>query len=50
MQHLTRPKIINEFLTKIKENKITVFGDPQEFLSLLSKISNFNEKLDKKTH
>jgi len=47
MQHLTRPKTINDFLTKIKENKITVFGDPQEFLPLLPKISNFNEKLDK---
>jgi len=50
MQHLTRPKIINEFLTKIKDNKITIFGDPQEFLPLLPKISNFNEKLNKKTH
>ena len=50
MQHLTRPKIINDLLTKIKDNKITIFGDPQEFLPLLPKISNFNEKLDKKTH
>ncbi|MHA1473236.1 MAG: hypothetical protein ACTSQW_09085 [Promethearchaeota archaeon] len=50
MQHLTRPKIINELLTKIKDNKITIFGDPQEFLPILPKISNFNEKLDKKTH
>ena len=50
MQHLTRPKTINEFLTKIKENKITIFGDPQEFLPLLPRISNFKEKLDKNTH
>ncbi|MCK4383706.1 MAG: CoA-binding protein [Candidatus Lokiarchaeota archaeon] len=49
MQHLTRPKIINDLLTKIKDNKITIFGDPQEFLPLLPKISNFNEKLDKKS-
>ncbi len=47
-QHLTRPKPINEFLTKVKENKVPIFGDPQEFLPLLSKISHFNEKLDKK--
>lgn len=48
-QHLTRSKTINEFLTKIKKNKITIFGDPQEFLPLLPKISKFNEKLDKNT-
>ncbi|MBY9019952.1 MAG: acetate--CoA ligase family protein [Candidatus Lokiarchaeota archaeon] len=50
MQHLTRPKTINEFLTKIKENKIAIFGDPQEFLPILPKISTFNEKLNKKSH
>ncbi len=50
MQHLTRPKSINDFLSKVKENKITIFGDPQEFIPILPKISNFNEKLDKKTH
>ncbi|MFX1446972.1 MAG: hypothetical protein ACFFCG_02410, partial [Promethearchaeota archaeon] len=48
-QHLTRPNKINDFLTKIRENKIPIFGDPQEFLPLLSKISNFNKKLDKST-
>jgi acyl-CoA synthetase (NDP forming) len=47
MQHLTRQKNINDFLTKIKENKITIFGDPQEFLPLLPRISKFNQKLDK---
>ncbi|NVM44698.1 MAG: CoA-binding protein [Candidatus Lokiarchaeota archaeon] len=44
MQHLTRPNTINEFLTKIKENKITIFGDPQEFLPLLPKITKYKMK------
>ena len=43
-QHLTRPTTINNFLTKIKENKITTFGDPQEFLPLLPKIAKYKNK------
>ncbi|MBY9013280.1 MAG: CoA-binding protein [Candidatus Lokiarchaeota archaeon] len=43
-QHLTRPKTIKDFLTKIKENKITIFGDPQEFLPLLPKINKYKNK------
>ena len=50
MQHLTRPNTINELLTKIKDNKIAIFGDPQEFLPLLPKISNFNAKIDEKSY
>jgi len=48
-QHHTRPKTINDFLTNVIDNKITIFGDPQEFLPLLPRISNFNEKLNKNT-
>ena len=43
-QHLTRPKTIYDFLTKIKENKISIFGDPQEFLPLLPKITKYKNK------
>ena len=46
--HLTRPKTISNLLTKIKENKITIFGDPQEFLPLLPKISEFFKKKSNK--
>ncbi|GAG70325.1 unnamed protein product [marine sediment metagenome] len=49
-QHLTRPNTLNDFLTKIKEKKIAIFGDPQEFLPILPKITNFNERLEKTTH
>ncbi|MHA2287943.1 MAG: CoA-binding protein [Promethearchaeota archaeon] len=48
-QHLTRPKQVNKFLTKVKDIKVPIFGDPQEVLPLLPKISRFYEKLDKKT-
>ena len=44
IQHLTRPNSINDFLTKIKENKVTIFGDPLEFLPLLPKITKFKNK------
>ncbi len=47
-QHLTRPKIINEFLMELKQRNIPLFGDPLEFIPLLSKISNFKERVDKK--
>ena len=43
-QHLTRPKAVSKFLTKVKEKKIPIFGDPQEFLALLPKISEYYKK------
>ncbi|MFW9950991.1 MAG: CoA-binding protein [Candidatus Thorarchaeota archaeon] len=43
-QYLTRPKTINDFLTKIIKNKITIFGDPQEFLPIIPKIAKYMNK------
>jgi len=47
IQHLTRPNTLTDFLTEIEKKKITIFGDPQEFLPLLPKITKFNERLEK---
>jgi acyl-CoA synthetase (NDP forming) len=40
-QYLTRSNKIDALLTKIKENKITIFGDPMEVIPLLPKISEY---------
>lgn len=43
IQHLTRSKNIEKFLTNIKEKNIPIFGDPLEVIPLLPRISNFKK-------
>ncbi|NHJ22157.1 MAG: hypothetical protein EAX91_14520 [Candidatus Lokiarchaeota archaeon] len=46
-QYLTRLNSIHDFLLKVKQRNVPLFGDPLEFIPLLPKISNYFIKSSK---